>query len=1256
MYDILNTLPKGADSTMLVEGSPGGGKTTFCLKIASDWANKEHSKNSFTGRFEIVLLLKCRDIDGDIMKAISEQLLPEDEEIKKELTDYIKDIRNQENILIILDGLDELPAKAEEAVNLLLHRRIFPFCFILVTSRQERGIEVRQNINFDILLQIEGYTKGDTFEYIRKHFRLLGPDHLSKGDRLIQAIKKNSFLHALHSNPLNLLLLCVVCEDYEGDLPSGRTELYQIIVRCILRRFCAKRGLKVPDDDDALEKQFEDSLLALGELAWTCLLEGRFCFYERELERFEKRNKNLVARIVGLVFKEASLKRLKPQHEYHFFHKTFQEYLAAWYLALKLLREKIDIFSKFQLQFLKHIVVKYREVFLFVSGILGEEARLLFKQIGERLQSTNWDWRECREEEATFFIESFSEGRSAEQMAMIVCSFIPFPKTVDIVLLRKHHRPWEEFLRVAKECTRFSQLQHPVLTVSHSDPEKDSELDSVVDYVVSCPQLKSFSFSAVKVRKTQAIALRRGLSLNSSLSSFKVRSVHSIPSNLAVIIGNGLAASRTLETVTFELAGEWGIAWASALQKGLSADTALKSVVLKIYGSMSDTAIQALEGVLGNTSLISLVIIMYGEVQDSLATSIGVGLASQTVLKSFALIVYGRLSQLGVHSLEKGFLQNGSLDSLEVKVFGGLPDHWAPLVRNVLSAKKSMSLLTFHPNIRGNVTGVKVASLCPVLSKNRLKLEQSLNVWGELSPSGAECLGKLLRDFSLYLRTVNIHGRITDQVANSLTSDVKLRKSPSHLTINILGELTSHGKTAFQGLAGSENHRVFEVNVHELTADDCPDGFDFCIDDPLLLPSVFTKFNDSRAGKLSLTIAGMSEDWAHGLGDGLTNSSSITTLALTVQNDRGKSGDWMQGFVDGLARSTSLTSLNLAVNKGGDWLRSLWDSLKTNTSLTTLTLAVNNYSHKSGDWMDNLGCGLAKNTSLTTLALTVNSYSVVRGDWMSRLGVGLAKNTSLTSLTLKVNKGGDWMSRLGDSLAKNSTLTSLTLIVNKSGNWMRSLRACLVQSKSLITLTLAVNYYSDKRGAWILGLGCGLAQSTSLTTLTLAINNYSETREGFVLELGCGLAKNKSLTKLTIAINNYGVINGDWMPSMSYGFAENTSLTTLVLTFNNYSGKSGVPLKELGVGVAKSRSLSSLVLTINSCSEIGKERLLELCNSLAKSESLTTLRLTVNDHSDTSRGFGFDVSKCFEHCKSLTRLSLTSNLYGEPVVGQELPL
>jgi len=143
-------------------------------------------------------------------------------------------------------------------------------------------------------------------------------------------------------------------------------------------------------------------------------------------EELEKRNEKLVIRELGFVYKEESLKRLKPQHEYCFLHKSFQEFLAASYVAHKLRRNEFNVFEHLDFD---AVVEKFPQVFVFVCGIPVEEASILFAQIGEKLKS-DWDWLECSEAAANFFIESWSESGNDEEMANTLCSFIPFPRVV----------------------------------------------------------------------------------------------------------------------------------------------------------------------------------------------------------------------------------------------------------------------------------------------------------------------------------------------------------------------------------------------------------------------------------------------------------------------------------------------------------------------------------------------------------------------------------------------------------------------------------------------------------------------------------------------------------------------------------------------------------------------------------------------------------------------------------------------------------
>ena len=1266
MYDIF-VAP--TDVTVLVEGSPGIGKTTFCFKIAYDWANGKIPKEHSFPEFEIVLLLKCRDIDGDVLEAINEQLLPEDEKLRKELIGYIKEFHYHGKVLLILDGLDELPEKLKPNVDKLLHKKILPFCYVLATSRQERGIQIRQKVDFDVLLQIEGFTETDAFEYIRKHFNLLGPEHLSKGEKLIKAIQENSFLHALRSNPLNLLLLCVVFEDYEGELPSRRTELYQIIVRCILRRFCAKNKLEAPQDDEALEKKFEQSLLVLGELAWKCLLEDRLSFRERELAKFEEMYPDLAARISGLVFKEASLKKINPQHEYHFFHKTFVEHLAAAYLAFLLLKKEANIFKEFNLDFHGHIVEKYRQVFLFLSGILDEEASILFRQIGEKLKSDNWDWFKCKKEEGKFFTESFNESGNAEEVAMALFSFIPFPLTVEV---RGHKRySYRSFFEVAKYCRNFSQLRHPVhLSVYCDEDYEVFKANSAFHYLKSCPKQQSLFVSTLEALGD---AFYDGLSQNSTLMSVTLKTSRILPCDVADIIGDNLAASNILTSVTFELFNEWGEAWARALEKGLSADTPLKSVVLKFYGSLSDTSILALKRVLVNTSLTSVVITIFGDMQDSLAAALCEGLSEQAVLKSFTLIVFGRLSESGMVFLKRGFLQNFSVDALEVKIFGELPGSWATTIKGIISANKAKQLCTFHPNTSGNIAAAKVACLTPVLATSSFNLEQTLNFWGELSCEVIEAVWRLLVKSTPYRLTLNIHGNIFDDVVSSPMSYLEIEKCVHPVTFNIWGELTTNGKAAIERFSGANHSANLKVIVHDLISDCSPCGLHFCIDNLSLLPSVFTKVRDIGTSELSLTISGVSDDWAQGLNDGLTDCTSLTTLALTIENCPGENVGWIQRLLEVVLENTSLATLTLTltlysltfpaltltINSYISDSCFLWsvlrDGLASNMSLHTLTLAINDYGGTVGDWILGLGYGLASNKSLhtLTLTLTINDNGGTAGDWVQGLGYGLASNKSLHTLTLTINNHSGtavyWIQDLGDGLASNKSLHTLTLTINNysgtAGDLIQDLGDGLASNKSLHTLTLTINNYTGEARGLMLNLGHGLASNKSLHTLTLTISNYSDAGGDWIRGLGYGLASNKSLHTLTLTINNYSYAGGNWILVLGHGLASNKSLHTLTLTINNYSGEARGWMLNLGHGLASNKSLHTLILTISNYSGTDKDWKLGLGPGLALNKSLHTLTLTINDYIGTGGDWTQGLGHGLASNKSLRTLTLTINNY-----------
>ena len=1191
VFDIFIVPDIGEEVTTIVEGSPGIGKTTFCLKLAYDWAHGNIPSECSFPKFEFVFLLKCRDIDGDIMESISEQLLPRDmEKSVDELLHLLKDIHNQEKMLVILDGLDELPEKSQHHVDELLHRRILPFCYVLATT-QKRGIEIRKRFLFDIHLEIKGYTESDSIAYVRRHFETIGQS--PKGERLIEEMQQNTFLHALRNNPLNLLLLCVIFEDYEGKLPTFRTELYQVIVQCLLRRYCARHGLAVPKDNTTLQKRFEEDVLALGELAWACLLNDRQSFSEGKLAECEVKNQNMVARKIGLLYMEESMKRISPQHEYWFLHKTFQEFLAAAFITRKLQNGELNVFEYTTFD---DLVGKYSQVFLFVSGMLGEKATVLFTQIGEKLnENGDWDWSKCSDQASKFFVESFRESGHAEEIAVTLCSIIPFPE--EVFLLDKDVYP---FARVLIACKRFSNLQFPV-KLTAAVLGMDLEEDDVVFHCIECIS------KLTTVRLELPASFRQGspnkdrlynwLSSSKSLSELTLNSLWNDSEDVPLLLCNGLASCQSLTKVKFTLSGKNSGAYFNAVDIGLSADNPLSSaIVLEIYGSMSHTAIQALQKLLTNKSLISLSLHICGDVGDLLVAAVSNALAKQTSLKSIDLRLGGKLSSSGVNILQKGLLENTSLNYFEVVVLGEVPDNWQSVMETIYSTKKSVVTYVFCPNNVGNIAEEPIDL---VLAENGLVPKQHLtvSVWGKLSCEEAKALCKVLVSSSLALLTLNVHGNLTDDVIISIASGLKGCKTLSFLFVNIWGNLSLEGRTILSAL----NNLSVHLNEYA-TPEESNLLLDVSVDNRSALKSFFAKVKDTSKEKVSLTINNNGDaikEWAHHLSDALAENTSLTSLDLTLNNCL-MDGNLGEDVGECLVQSTSIKTLSLTISCSDikELIRTLSACFAKRTSFTTLSLEINDYSEEAGLRRTKVTNILAAIKPLSALSVAVHSGSMVPF-WERVVSDCLRKCTSLKSLSLVINTGHIYMARdstytFRSALAGTTVLNTFSLAAYVNGllSSNESLLACVDKlSTSLTTLTVTLSLgelVENRRTAYAAAKGfeTGLSKNKFITTLNLTINEFGEgiSHVGSLLRylrVFEGLALNKSVTTFNLTLSGSREVSDDWLPGLCDALKKNTSLTTLRLKVNNHCSTGKSRLYDLRKLALESKSLSLLELEVS---------------------------------------------------------------------------
>ena len=389
---------------VLIEGMPGMGKTTYCNKVAYDWAINIKSEGDCFPEFEMVLLLKCRDveIESDLWEAIDDQLLPGEihRKEREKLFDFIR--QNQSKVLLILDGLDELPSSTLPEFTDIIQGKILPLCHLVVTARHEAGIPVRKVC--DTLLEIEGFTYEDVKEFIHKYF--VGKEDLA--EKLLDKIQNEESLTEMAANPLNTALLCLLCEDFQGILPESRTQLYLEIAHCVLIRYRKKKGLPVENED--LIEIYKDQLKLLGLIALNGLYEDNMYFEDKKLS-----SENADLPEFGFLSAQPGSSKRRPCLCYGFTHKSFQEFFAGYYLYCQLVSKETspEILVTDTRYFLE-----LREVLKFTCGLLAvrseESAVALINCIAnevnndvetERLLVAVECIKECKIESGYFHIE-----------------------------------------------------------------------------------------------------------------------------------------------------------------------------------------------------------------------------------------------------------------------------------------------------------------------------------------------------------------------------------------------------------------------------------------------------------------------------------------------------------------------------------------------------------------------------------------------------------------------------------------------------------------------------------------------------------------------------------------------------------------------------------------------------------------------------------------------------------------------------------
>ena len=319
-YDIFSQ----GHRVVLLQGSPGSGKTTIAYKICKEWAEGRLDMFSHVVvmHLEDYRIARCKSIEEFLECLIGSV---EGDKVASELRKI-----HGEGVLIILEGWDHLllEQRRHSLFTDLVKGKLFSKAVIVITGRPSACVSLPyQFINRKI--QIFGFTKTQVYEYNDKSKTQIIPSQLIDSQWRIICV------------PANLCIILTILR--EADIKSSSlndTELYKMFVLYLLNRH--KEDL---DGDSRKIKSFANlstelppemlsMLSGLAKMAFVNLLHNKVTFDEEEVRKHCFDSKKVPVHFDGMgLLQVINSVCLYVDRSFQFTHQTLQELLAAWYLS-----------------------------------------------------------------------------------------------------------------------------------------------------------------------------------------------------------------------------------------------------------------------------------------------------------------------------------------------------------------------------------------------------------------------------------------------------------------------------------------------------------------------------------------------------------------------------------------------------------------------------------------------------------------------------------------------------------------------------------------------------------------------------------------------------------------------------------------------------------------------------------------------------------------------------------------------------------
>jgi GTPase SAR1 family protein len=368
---------------LMVLGAPGAGKSTFLRRIGLESLKK--NKSTFKHQC-IPILIELKSADKNAISLIKLIINCFDDSGFPASEDFIKKALDQGRLLILLDGLDEVPALnrrkvVNEVINFVRTYQKNRYIFSCRTAAYRQEFSGFTNVT------MAEFEDDQIQQFIYNWFQSEVDRQANTAERCWEILQQTEQIGAkeLAHTPLLLTFLCLVYGRAQ-NFPINRSILYGKALRILMEEWAAEKRILQDAIYQGLSTELEEILLS--EIAVAGFKNGQIFFSKsyliEKIKVFLANNLNASKELDGeavlnaIVIQQGILVE-QADNAYSFSHLTLQEYLIAQYIKEHNGIEELVNDSL--------IDRRWREVFLLVSGLMREGADQLLLMMEKQAQT-----------------------------------------------------------------------------------------------------------------------------------------------------------------------------------------------------------------------------------------------------------------------------------------------------------------------------------------------------------------------------------------------------------------------------------------------------------------------------------------------------------------------------------------------------------------------------------------------------------------------------------------------------------------------------------------------------------------------------------------------------------------------------------------------------------------------------------------------------------------------------------------------------